>query len=113
MEFRRAKRVGAVATAVAGALLLSAGNRAPAAELPPPTPDEAANRLPTGKAITPTGAQTPLGSLPLNMVLSPGGQFLVTTSNGFRQSLNVVSTVDGSTRSTFSSPHPVSRTSHS
>src|SRR5262249_48939800 len=54
--------------------------------------------LPTGKAITPMGQHTPLGSVPLNVVMSRDGQYLVTTSNGFKQYLHVVSAADGTMR---------------
>jgi YVTN family beta-propeller protein len=55
------------------------------------------NPLVTGKKITlpPLGTQTNVGSLPMNMILTPDGKYAVTTDMGFRQSLHAVSTVTG------------------
>jgi len=55
------------------------------------------NPLVTGKKITlpPLGTQTNVGSLPMNMILTPDGKYAVTTDMGFRQSLHAVSTVSG------------------
>src|SRR5262249_28097027 len=43
----------------------------------------------------PIGAQQNVGSLPMNMALSPNGKFAVTTDMGFRQSLWSIRTSDG------------------
>jgi YVTN family beta-propeller protein len=51
--------------------------------------------LVTGKFITPQGRQTPVGSYPVNLLLSPDGRFVVVTNVGFRQYLSVLSTADG------------------
>src|SRR5258708_23316344 len=51
--------------------------------------------LVTGKSITPQGTQTPVGSFPCNMLLSPDGKFIVVTNAGFRQYLTVLSVEDG------------------
>lgn len=52
--------------------------------------------LSTGKLITPQGRQTPVGSFPANMALSPDGRYVVVTNTGFRQFLSVLSAADGS-----------------
>ncbi len=41
--------------------------------------------LPNRYKLTPAGEQIPVGDLPLNMVLSPNGQFLAVTNNGLSQ----------------------------
>src|SRR5262245_12377586 len=51
--------------------------------------------LVTGKSITPQGKQTPVGSFPCNMVLSPDGKFIVVTNAGYREYLSVLSVDDG------------------
>ena len=55
------------------------------------------NPLPTGKRITlpPLGAQTNVGSLPMNMIVSPDGRYAVSTDMGFRQALSVLDTASG------------------
>jgi YVTN family beta-propeller protein len=51
--------------------------------------------LVTGKAITPRGTHTAVGSYPCNMLLSPDRQYIVVTNAGFRQFLSVLSARDG------------------
>jgi len=51
--------------------------------------------LVTGRLLTPEGAQTPVGSFPANMLLSPDGRYLVVTNTGARQQLSVLSAADG------------------
>ena len=60
-------------------------------------PAAAQNPLVTGKSITlpPVGTQTTVGSLPMNMILTPDGKFAVSSDMGFRQSLHVLSTATG------------------
>jgi len=55
------------------------------------------NPLVTGKSITlpPLGTQTSVGSLPMNMILTPDGKFAISSDMGFRQSLHVLSTTTG------------------
>ena len=55
------------------------------------------NPLVTGKSITqpPLGPQTNVGSLPMNMILTPDGKWAVTSDMGFRESLHVLSTTTG------------------
>ncbi|SRR5579884_47193 len=69
---------------------------------------EEAAPLSTGRAITPQGQQTPVGSFPANLALSPDGKWLVVTNTGFRQFLSVLSTEDGHLVSQvpFNSPRP-------
>jgi YVTN family beta-propeller protein len=52
------------------------------AQEPPP--------LPTGKLITPRGAHTPIGSLPVNMISVHGGRYVVVSNAGFRQALTTL-----------------------
>ncbi|GAB3635713.1 alkaline phosphatase family protein [Hymenobacter arcticus] len=49
-----------------------------------PTNDPAAAKilLPNGWSLTPAGTALPLGDLPLNMQLAPGGKLLAVTNNG-------------------------------
>ena len=61
---------------------------APAEE--PPVP------LVTGKAITPQGKQTEVGSFPVNAVLSPDRRFVVVTNTGSKQFVSALSVADGS-----------------
>jgi len=55
------------------------------------------DRLVTGKSIDPDSARSAqdVGSLPVNMVLAPGGAFAVTTDQGYRQALWSLGTRDG------------------
>ena len=39
-------------------------------------------KLPNGVSPTPAGRSLPLGDLPLNLVVSPGGKYLAVTNNG-------------------------------
>ncbi len=53
---------------------------------------DATTILPNGWKITPAGRTLSLGDLPLNMVISPDGHYLVATNNGYSHpTLNVVS----------------------
>jgi len=53
--------------------------------------------LPTGHFINPAGATTSeyIGSMPLNMVVSPDGKYLITTGDGSASSLCAVRVSDG------------------
>ena len=55
------------------------------------------NPLITGKRITlpPLGVSANVGSLPMNMILSPDGRYAVATDMGFRQALSVLDTRTG------------------
>jgi YVTN family beta-propeller protein len=57
----------------------------------------AQNPLVTGKSITlpPLGAQQNVGSLPMNLILSPDGSFAISSDMGFRQSLWSIDTSTG------------------
>ncbi len=57
----------------------------------------AQNPLVTGKKITlpSLGGHTIVGSLPMNMILTPDGKYAVTTDMGFRESLHSISTATG------------------
>ncbi|HZP80986.1 MAG TPA: alkaline phosphatase family protein [Chthonomonadaceae bacterium] len=54
-----------------------------------------ATPLVTGKALTPQGKQTNVGSFPANMLLTPNRRFLVVSNTGFRQFVSVLSAEDG------------------
>ena len=41
--------------------------------------------LPNHYRLTPAGRQIPVGDLPLNMVISPGGRYLAVTNNGYSE----------------------------
>ena len=58
---------------------------------------ETGDRLVTGRSIDADAARSAqdVGSLPVNMVLGPGGAFAVTTDQGYRQALWSLSTDDG------------------
>lgn len=46
--------------------------------------------LPNGWSLTPVGKSLPLGDLPLNIAVSPNGQYLAVTNNGYsRQSIQL------------------------
>jgi len=47
-----------------------------------PGPKPGGTLLPNGWTITPEGAQIPVSDLPLNMVISPDGNYLLVTTNG-------------------------------
>ena len=53
---------------------------APKRTLPGPKPG--GTLLPNGWTITPEGSQIPVSDLPLNMVISPDGHYLLVTTNG-------------------------------
>src|SRR5262249_29207828 len=57
----------------------------------------AQNPLVTGKKITlpPLGVQQNVGSLPMNMILTPDGRFAITSAMSFRQSLWPIDTRSG------------------
>ena len=60
-------------------------------QAPPQTNTSATNelngepRLPTGAHLDPVGASWPVGSMPLAMVLAPGGRQVVVLLNGWRE----------------------------
>lgn len=59
--------------------------------LPSPSGDPMGYLLPNGWKVTPAGMHVPLGDLPLRIVVSPDGKFLVATNNGQgEQGLNVI-----------------------
>src|SRR5262249_42154997 len=65
------------------------------------------DRLVTGKKITspPLGTLSDVGSLPMNLILSPSGKFAVSTDMGLRQSLWSIRTSNGSAASHFDFPN--------
>ena len=62
-----------------------------------PVQAQGPNPLPTGKSITiPNAAyRQAVGSLPMNMILAPGGRYALVSDMGFRQSLWSVDTITG------------------
>jgi DNA-binding beta-propeller fold protein YncE len=56
---------------------------------------DTATPLPTGKRLAPQGAQTPVGSFPANMALSPDGRWIAVTNTGYRENLSILSAADG------------------
>ncbi len=60
--------------------------------LPGKLPD-GRTRLPNGWILSPAGTQVEVGDLPLNIAVSPDGQYLLATNNGAREhSLSIVDT---------------------
>lgn len=57
----------------------------------------AQNQLSTGKKITPVGFNGEIGSLPMNIILSPDGKFAITSDMGFHQELSSIDTSTGQT----------------
>lgn len=84
-RYRMNRRIKYV-IAIAGLFALSPHSRSRVDE---PIP------LPTGKLITPVGTHTPIGSFPVNMLLSPNGKYVVVTNSGYRQFLSVLNAEDG------------------
>ncbi len=61
-----------------------------------PGPTARGTLLPNGWTITPAGQQIPVSDLPMNMVLSKDGRYLLTTTNGNGdQTVNVIDTQSG------------------
>ena len=68
--------------------------------------DDATPRLSTGRIIVPSkGTETAVGSLPMNVAVTPDGQFAVVSDMGFRESLTVIRLSDGT--QTFKMGFPV------
>jgi YVTN family beta-propeller protein len=78
--------------AALGLLLVA---RPAAAQVPTNDPRAAKILLPNGWSLTPAGTSLPLGDLPLNMQLAPGGRLLAVTNNG--QSKQTVQLIDPGT----------------
>ena len=74
-------------------------------------PGIAQNRLVTGKSITlpPVGTQTNVGSLPMNMILTPDGKFAISSDMGFHQLLTVLDTATGKQVSSLEFGSPATR----
>ena len=65
-------------------------------------------QLVTGKKITlpPVGPVQNVGSLPMNMIATPDGQYVITTDMGFRQALVVLRASDGTIAGRLEFPNP-------
>jgi YVTN family beta-propeller protein len=76
---------------------------------PPKRPGPAGSgvtQLPNGWRIAPAGRHTQIGDLPLNMVWSPDGRYLIVTNNGWsKPTLTVFDTQNFYTRSTVPVDH--------
>ncbi len=81
-------RLKTFAALAAGAALFA--GHALAADTPLDTPLPDAGRLVTGETLTPSGQQTPIGSFPDHLVLSPDGRYVLATNTGFRQYVSVL-----------------------
>jgi DNA-binding beta-propeller fold protein YncE len=92
MRNRRFLAVASVCTLfVLAAVAGSIAQRGPAAPAWPGALGKGVTLLPTGWKIQPAGRHMPIGDLPLAMVESPDGQFLVVTNNGYaKPTLTVV-----------------------
>src|SRR5689334_10112158 len=80
-------------------------------QAPPQTSTSATNelngepRLPTGAGLDPVAASWPVGSMPLAMVLAPGGRQVVVLLNGWReQGIQVLDRQTGRITQTLSQP---------
>ena len=63
-------------------------------------------QLPNGWRIAPTGRHAPIGDLPLNMVWSPDGRYLIITNNGWsKPTLTIFDTANFYIRSTVALEH--------
>ena len=67
--------------------------------------------LVTGKNISlpPLGVQTPVGSLPMNMIATPDGRFAITSDMGYHQLLTVLDTTTGRQISSLEFGNPATR----
>ena len=86
-------RLKTFAALAAGAALFA--GHAQAADTPLNTPLPDAGRLVTGETLTPSGQQTPVGSYPDHLVLSPDGRYVLATNTGFRQYVSVLDAETG------------------
>ncbi len=96
----------AIACTILLAALGAACSSTPAA---PPSPpgwmSGGIGRLPTGAMLDPTGASTPVGAMPLAMVLAPGGRSIILSLGGWRQQgLQVVDRASGRVLQTIAQP---------
>lgn len=71
-----------------------------------------AARLPTGRLITPAGVDTPVGCMPLSLVLTPDGRYAIAAACGALQYLTVIDVAGGTIASqvafqTFTPQPPV------
>ena len=66
------------------------------------------NPLPTGKKITlpALGTQVNVGSLPMNMILTPDGKYAISTDMGFREFLVCVNATTGKIAQPITAPAP-------
>jgi YVTN family beta-propeller protein len=68
--------------------IAAAASTAPAIDISP-------DRVVSGKRISPPEAQQIVGNLPMNLILTPGGKYALSTDMGAQELLSVVRTKDG------------------
>src|SRR5512142_2839630 len=91
-----------VCAAAAGAGLASRAQSTPQATILPGAASDGTIMLPNGWRLAPAGKQLAVGTLPLNIVLSPDGRYAIVTNNGLaRPSLNVIDIASWSIKSTL------------
>jgi YVTN family beta-propeller protein len=91
MVSRSFAAIGVTCSLLIGGSVLSVARLAPAPPSWPGSQGNGVTLLPTGWKIRPVGRHMPIGDLPLAMVESPDGHFLIVTNNGYaRPSLTVV-----------------------
>ena len=101
MRRRLAFLLIAIALFVAAAGLATVAQRAAPAPLRPGVLGGGVTLLPNGWQIAPVGRHAQIGDLPLNMVWSPDGRYLIVTNNGWaKPTLTVFDTQDFYIKST-------------
>ncbi len=83
MPSRRFAAVAVVCIVLVAAAVVSVAQRGPAAPVWPGYKGKGVTLLPNGWRIAPAGRHLNVGDLPLGMVESPDGRFLIVTNNGY------------------------------
>jgi YVTN family beta-propeller protein len=93
----------AVVVAAAGSMLVTRAQSAPPqATAVPGASGDGTTLLPNGWRLAPAGKQLSLGTLPLNIAVSPDGRYAIVTNNGLaRPSLNVIDIASWTVKSTL------------
>lgn len=92
--------------ALATSGLVTVAQRAAPPPRRPGTLGNGVTQLPNGWRIAPTGRHAVIGDLPLNMVWSPDGRYLIVTNNGWsKPTLTIFDTANFYIRSTVSLEH--------
>src|SRR4051794_1825429 len=85
-ETVRARRAATLLITFGVCVMAMVGSVAQRGAMPPPRPGpdwDGATLLPNGWRIAPAGRHLQVGDLPLNMVPSPDGRFIIVTNNGW------------------------------